>query len=272
MYALYQNLPALIDPIAVRFGMIEIYWYSLMWLCAFMVVYLLLIFRIKRREGAYSNMFIQDVMINAFFGALIGGRLGYVFFYDLQYYVAHPLSIISPYDFVLQEWTGIYGMSFHGGVLGVICALFITAKKTRKDFLDLTDFIVPAIPMGYFFGRIGNFLNQELVGRATSSRLGMYFNEEATLRHPSQLYEAVGEGLLLFFVLWMMRNRVRRRGVLSGIFLIGYAMIRGSIEFFREPDAHIGFIGGILTMGQILSSCMFFCGIFLLIYAYKKKK
>ncbi len=272
MITLYQHIPQYIGPIAFSIGGFAIHWYSLMWLMAFIVGLLLLIWRVKKGEGDYSVDFMQDVVANALIGALIGGRLGYVFFYDLAYFLSHPLQIISPYNFTTGEWVGIYGMSYHGGIIGVMIAVAWSAHRKKKDILKLFDFIAPVAPLGYMFGRIGNFFNGELVGRMTTSPIGMYFHNEAVARHPSQLYEAFFEGIVLFIVLWLLRNRALPRGALTALYIIGYALARFSIEFFREPDAHLGFVLGILTMGQILSLAMFLFGMGMLFWAYKQKK
>lgn len=267
----YQNLPSFIDPIAFHFGFIAVHWYSLMWLFGFFVVYKILLYRVRRRECVCSKEYLQDVIANAFFGAVIGGRLGYVIFYDPTYYAAHPFAIVSPYDFSSHEWTGIYGMSFHGGAIGVAFSVYYTAKKYSQDFLNTIDFVVPAIPLGYFFGRMGNFFNQELFGLPTTSPIGMYFNDEGILRHPSQLYEAFGEGVLLFIILWYMRKKTMRSGMMAALYVIGYGVIRGMIEFFREPDAHIGLLWGLVSRGQILSVSMIVCGLFLIMIIYKRE-
>jgi len=156
-------------------------------------------------------------------------------------------------------------MSYHGGIIGVVSILIWTAYKKRKNIFTLLDFIAPVVPMGYMFGRIGNFFNEELVGRVTTSSLGMYFNDEVVLRHPSQLYEAFLEGLLLFVILWNLRNRRLYKGALSALYLIGYAITRSGVELFREPDEHLGFVLMGFTMGQLLSSIMFIVGIGMLI-------
>lgn len=239
-----------------------------MWLVAFAVCYLALVYRIKKGEGVYGVELIQDVMVNALFGALIGGRLGYVIFYDLPYYVAHPLSIVSPYDFSRGEWVGIYGMSYHGGVIGVLVAIFLIARKRKIQVLKLCDFIAPVVPLGYMFGRLGNFFNQELVGRITTSPIGMYFNGETILRHPSQLYEAFFEGVLLFIILWQMRNKRFPIGVMSMIYLMLYSIFRFVIEFYRAPDAQLGFVVGNLTMGQVLSICVMIISVGFLVYRH----
>ncbi len=272
MIDFYQHIPEFINPVAFSVGSLSVHWYSLMWIAAFAATYFLLLWRVKKGEGSYDKNFIQDVTANALIGALIGGRLGYVIFYDLPYYLAHPLQIISPYNFATGEWVGIYGMSYHGGVIGVVIALMWTARKKKKNILDLFDFIVPAASLGYMFGRIGNFFNAELVGRITQSPVGMYFNDDVFLRHPSQLYEAFFEGLILFVILWSVRNRGLPRGVMSALYLIGYSLTRFGVEFFRAPDAHLGFIFASITMGQILSFIMLGAGIVLLISSYKGKK
>jgi phosphatidylglycerol:prolipoprotein diacylglycerol transferase len=269
MWEIYQNLPSYIDPIAVSFGPISVFWYSLMWIIAFVTGYALLVYRTKKREGDYTMVFLQDIVTNGLIGALIGGRLGYVIFYDLAYYVQNPLQIISPYDFSTGVWTGIYGMSYHGGLIGMILALAWTARKDQKDILSLLDYIAPIAPIGYMFGRIGNFLNAELVGRVTTSPFGMYFHDEIVARHPSQLYEAFLEGVVLFIALWHLRNRHLRKGALTALYLIGYALARFCVEYFRQPDAHLGFIFANITMGQLLSSAMFFVGVGMLIVLYK---
>jgi len=271
MFEFYQNIPHYIDPVAFSIGRVSLYWYSLMWLFAFGVVYFVLWWRIKKKESHYSINFIQDVISNSLIGALIGGRLGYVIFYDLGYYFTHPLQIISPYDFIAGEWVGIYGMSYHGGIIGVVIALIWTARKKRENILQLFDFIAPVAPLGYMFGRIGNFLNEELVGRMTTSVFGMYFNDDTVLRHPSQLYEAFFEGFILFIILWSLRNRGLPRGVLSALYLVGYASIRFSIEFFRAPDVHLGFVIGLLTMGQLLSLTMLLVGCGMIVKIYTRK-
>lgn len=266
MQEFWQHLPEYVDPIAFSVGKLSVFWYSLMWLTAFAVCYGMLMYRMRNKEIAYDSDFIQDIITNALFGALVGGRLGYVFFYDLPYYITNPLAIISPYDFASGEWVGIYGMSYHGGVIGVAIAIFLIARKRKMQVLKLYDLIVPVVPIGYMFGRIGNFLNQELVGRITTSPLGMYFNDEIVLRHPSQLYEAFFEGLVLFVIMWRLRNKKFMTGTLSVLYLMLYSIFRFVIEFYRAPDEHIGFIIGELTMGQILSMSVIVLSTVFLIY------
>lgn len=272
MLIFYQNLPQKIDPVMFSAGSFAVYWYSAMWLMVLAVTYLLLIWRIKKGESGYTINFIQDILLNGFIGALVGGRVGYVLFYDLVYFIKHPLKIISPYDFASETWTGIYGMSYHGGIIGVILALAWTVYKHKKNFLEVADFIVPAFPLGFLFGRLGNFFNSELVGRATEKLWGMYFNDDNFLRHPSQLYEAFGEGLFIFIILWSLRNKKLSKGVLSSFYLMLYPVVRFVIEFFRQPDEHLGFVFLNLSMGQILCFFMFLVGASLSFKFWRKSK
>jgi phosphatidylglycerol:prolipoprotein diacylglycerol transferase len=286
----YQHIPEKINPEIFHLGFFSFGWYALMYLVAFLVVWYLLKKRLQLKEDGniFENIkpekkdsvdklqkkenLILDFLFFCFLGVLIGGRLGYVFFYNFPFYLAHPLAIISPFDFASGEFIGIYGMSYHGGLSGVIIATSIFVKKHKINFWALSDFIIPAIPAGYFFGRIGNFLNGELYGQATTTWVGMYFPNDAsgTLRHPSQLYEAFFEGFLLFVIFWHIRNRKKMQGKFLALYLIGYAGARFASEFFREPDVQIGLLSGGLTLGQLFSLAMFICG--LALFFYKKKK
>ncbi len=272
MHALYQHLPSLIRSDIFTIGGFSLYWYSVMWMVAFAVCWGLLMFRVTHDRISYTKDMLQTTVFSALIGALIGGRIGYVLFYNFTYYAAHPLAIVSPYDFSAGQWTGIYGMSYHGGLIGVLCALCVIAYRYKTHILALCDTIVPVVPLGYFFGRVGNFLNHELVGRVTQSPWGMYFYDDNILRHPSQLYEAFCEGLVLFILLWTIRNRAYRKGVFSALYLIGYACARFCVEFFRQPDAQLGFVAYHWTMGQILSLVMGMCGILLLFFSVTKKE
>ncbi|PIP26247.1 MAG: prolipoprotein diacylglyceryl transferase, partial [Candidatus Moranbacteria bacterium CG23_combo_of_CG06-09_8_20_14_all_40_16] len=181
----YQELPLRINPLVFHFGFFQISWYALMYLVGFVAVYGLLLWRIKKKEGDWSKENIREFLWNAFLGAIIGGRLGYVLFYNLPFYWENPLAIISPFD-QQGQWTGIYGMSYHGGLMGALLAALFFSRKNKLNFFSWADFIVPAVPAGYFFGRLGNFLNGELFGRITQKSWGMYFPGETLLRHPSQ--------------------------------------------------------------------------------------
>jgi phosphatidylglycerol---prolipoprotein diacylglyceryl transferase len=202
----------------------------------------------------FQSDFLLNFLIYVFIGLLIGARLGYVLFYDLKYFLENPLAVVSPFN-VAGEFVGIYGMSYHGGLLGALLLGWIFCKKRGINFVQMADFVVPAVPAGYFFGRLGNFLNGELYGRATQKWWGMYFPSDISgiLRHPSQLYEAFLEGIILFLILWSARSRLKLKGQLLGLYIIGYSFFRIICEFFREPDPQIGYLFGFLTLGQILS-------------------
>jgi phosphatidylglycerol:prolipoprotein diacylglycerol transferase len=264
----YQHIPERIDPVIFSFGFFSLGWYSLMYFVGFFVVYGLLIYRIKEKEagGNFNNSKLIDFLIYAFLGLIIGGRFGYVVFYDFSFYFSHPLAVISPFDFLTGEFIGIYGMSYHGGLIGVLFATWIFIKKYKLNFWKLSDLVVPAIPLGYFFGRVGNFLNGELYGRATNIWLGMYFPSDTLgiLRHPSQLYEAFLEGIVLFLVFWKIRNQKIFQGKFLALYFMGYAAARFLGEFFREPDEQVGFLFGSLTLGQLFSLGMIIIGLFLL--------
>jgi len=264
MLNFWQELPSKLNPVLVNLGGVEIRYYSLMYLVAFAIVYLLVKYRLKTENkfGEISLVTVQDFFMWTFLAVVLGGRLGYVLFYDLAYYVANPLQILIPYDFSTGEFTGIAGMSFHGGLIAVIVATYLFARQYKVSAQKLVDLIVPAVPLGYMFGRIGNFLNNELWGRSTDFVLGMQvFASEEVLRHPSQLYEAFFEGLVLFALLWLVRKKSWAEGKFLGFFLIGYGLARFFIEFVREPDAHLGLIGLGLSMGQILCLLMILAGV-----------
>ncbi|MFA6159636.1 MAG: prolipoprotein diacylglyceryl transferase [Parcubacteria group bacterium] len=272
----YQHLPYYINPTAISLGFLKIDWYSIMYLTGFLTVYFLLKYRIRKKE---NNFFfdiskLEDLLLYSFFGLIIGARLGYVLFYNFSYYLNNPLAIISPYDPGTHQFVGIYGMSYHGGLIGVILFSYIFSQRNKLNFFSLANFVVPAIPVGYFFGRVGNFLNGELYGRATQKFWGMYFPSDALglLRHPSQLYEAFSEGIILFFILWFLRNNKKAKDRMLGLYLVGYAMCRISVEFFREPDEQIGYIFSFLTLGQIFSLIMLSIGISIIFLGKKTKK
>ena len=266
LIAFYQQLPQKIDPVAFSVGQIDIYWYSLMWLAGVFVIWRLLFYLKdqKTADNQFNSKIIDDIVLWGFLGIIIGGRLGYVVFYDLSFFINEPWKIILPFD-SNGVWRGISGISFHGGVAGFALSMWFLSKKYHISLLKLTDFIVPAIGIGYFFGRIGNFLNGELYGRATNLPWGMYFGKDDFLRHPSQLYEALTEGLLLFVILWKLRNKFSLgTGIISAVYLIGYATIRFIIEFFRQPDTHLQLYLQLFTQGQVLSLILFIIGVFLL--------
>lgn len=267
---IYQNIPQNINPIAIPLGFFSIKWYALMYLVAFFVVYKLLLWRIKKGESKniLSKEKLLDFILYSFIGLLLGARLGYVLFYGGNYFLNHIFEIFIPFDFSSGQFIGIYGMSYHGGLLGVIISTIIFCRKNKIDFWKFSDFVLPAIPAGFFFGRLGNFLNGELYGRITEKWWGMHFDSLIILRHPSQLYEALLEGALLFFILWTIRNKKVFLGFFLAFYLFAYGAVRFSVEFFRQPDWQIGFVWKGLTLGQMLSVVMIFSA--LLIFIWRK--
>lgn len=265
-----------IDPIFVQIGPFAIHWYGLMYLAALGSAYYCAYLRTKSPNNNWHSNQVSDLVFILFLGAVLGGRLGYVLFYDLDNFLRHPLSLIGWNGQTIQ-WAG---MSFHGGLIGVLVSASWYAKKNKRTFFEVTDFVAPLIPLGLFFGRIGNFINGELWGRPTISNLywGFTFNNAPLIdgvnvpRHPSQLYEAVLEGLVLFIIIWFYSNKERPRAAVSGLFLLGYGCFRFFVEFFREPDVGIGFILETqwLTKGMLLSTPMIIFGSAMIFYAYKK--
>lgn len=252
-----------IDPIAISIGPLAVRWYGLMYLIGFGAAFLLARSRIKRGMGGnISYEIFDDLFFFSVLGVVLGGRLGYVLFYKPAYYFSHPLDI----PFV---WHG--GMSFHGGFLGVLLAMWYIARKHRIRWLEITDFIAPLTPLALAAGRIGNFINGELWGRVTDVPWGMVFRGAGALpRHPSQLYQFALEGMLLFVILWLYSARTRPRGAVSAVFLIGYGGLRFCAEYFREPDDFLGLLAFNLSMGQWLSLPMMLAGIAMLAWASRK--
>ena len=264
----WHNIPKHINPNIVEIGSFQLRYYGLMYVVAFTVVYLLVLYRLKNEKYEFPKETIQNYFGWAIIGVIIGGRLGYVLFYDFKYFAANPLRIICPFDISNGlHYVGISGMSYHGGVIGVILVSIFFCQKYRINFWRFADLLCPAIPLGYTFGRLGNFINGELYGRITTVPWGMYFPLDPThqLRHPSQLYEAFFEGILLFIILWSLRKRKFFGGFLFCLYLIGYGLVRFFIEFVREPDSQLKFIFGPFTMGQIFCACMILGGALLLL-------
>jgi phosphatidylglycerol:prolipoprotein diacylglycerol transferase len=265
---LWQHIPEHIVPYIIKVGQFEIRYYGLMYIVAFATVYLLSMHRLKHERYSYEKITVENYFVWAILGLMLGARLGYVLFYNAAYYLSHPLEIILPFSFSGGlHFTGLAGMSYHGGLIGVITATVIYCRKHALPFWSFTDFLIPSIPLGYTFGRIGNFINGELYGRATDSPIGMYFPLDMTnqLRHPSQLYEAFFEGIVLFLALWSIRKKKVFPGFFLSLYIIGYGAVRFFIEFVREPDSHIGYYLGFLTMGQILCLLMILAGTVLLL-------
>ena len=259
----WRYLPYHLSPNLLEIGSFQLRYYSLMYLVAFGVTYLLVRRRIGREGYPYRIEQVQDYFVWAIFGLILGARLGYVLFYNFSYYLGHPLEILLPFEFTNGiRFVGISGMSYHGGAIGVIVATALFCRRQGADFWNWADLFAPAIPLGYTFGRIGNFINGELYGRATDVPWGMIFPLDADhlVRHPSQLYEALGEGVLLFLLLWAIRRRSPFDGFLFGLYVIGYGTARFVIEYFREPDAQLGLFLGLFSMGQLLCLLMIAAG------------
>lgn len=269
----WQHLPENIDPVIFQIGGFKLQYYGLMYLVAFATTYLLASYRIKKEDQwDLSQDHLQGLLTAMIIGLVVGARLGYVLFYNLNYYLEHPLEIILPVSFNGGvRFTGISGMSYHGGLICTIIAAGWYIRKSNLNFRAMADLFIPCIPAAYTFGRLGNFINGELWGRATTVPWGMYFPTGGPdLRHPSQLYEAVGEGILLFLILWPLRNKVRPPGAMLSLYLIGYGTVRFIIEFFREPDEHLSFVFLKFSMGQVLCTGMVIAGILLWRYFAKR--
>ena len=247
------------NPIAFEIGPVKVHWYGIMYLVGFAGAWWLARLRASRRGSTWKPNDVDDLIFYAMLGVILGGRIGYVLFYGLGFWakdVWYPIKI----------WEG--GMSFHGGLLGVVVAISLFALRRARNIADVYDFTAPLPGLGLFFGRVGNFINGELWGKPTTVPWG--FNVQGEVRHPSQLYEACLEGLLLFTVLWWFTSRPRPRFAPSGLFLLIYGVSRFVVEFVRVPDEHIGYLaGGWLTMGQVLSLPMIIAGAGLLSYAYR---
>jgi phosphatidylglycerol:prolipoprotein diacylglycerol transferase len=253
-----------INPVAIGLGPLQVHWYGLMYLVGFAAGWWLGRRRAATRPG-WDAQQVADLVFFIALGVVLGGRLGYVLFYDLGSYLAAPLD-------VFKLWRG--GMSFHGGLIGVIVAMWLFARRRGKAFFDVADFVAPLAPIGLGAGRIGNFINGELWGRVTDLPWGMIFADPRTgglPRHPSQLYEALLEGLVLFVILWLYSSRPRPFMSVSGLFLACYGCFRFAIEFVRMPDAQLGFLaGGWLTMGQLLSLPMIAAGAAMLWWSHRR--
>lgn len=274
MTNIWQTIPCNINEIAFSLGFFQIRWYSLSYVFVILTIFFLLHWRIKKNEFPIQNISIKkisqnllDIGIFTFIGIILGARIGYAIFYEPSLLFSNISQLFNPFE--NGQLIGIYGLSFHGGLIGAVLAGFATVKFKKYPFLPFLNFVIPAFPLGYFWGRIGNFFNKELFGRITESSIGMNFSENCQtkiLNHPSQLYEALGEGLLIFFIIWPIRNHSFFKKYLFAIFLILYGIIRFIIEFFRQPEITFGW----LTMGQILCFAMITMGV-ILIVAIKKR-
>lgn len=263
------------DPIAVAIGPfevfgktlgpLEVHWYGIMYLLGFACAWFLAMRRTRRPDSPVQSSQIEDLIVYGAMGVVLGGRCGYVLFYHFDRFLEDPV-------WLFRVWEG--GMSFHGGLLGVLLAMALYARKIQVPYFSLTDFIAPLVPLGLGFGRLGNFIGQELWGRATDVSWAMVFPKDPLqlTRHPSQLYQAALEGLVLFVVLMWFSAKPRPRMAVSGLFLFLYGSFRFLVEFFREPDSFIGFDAfGWMTRGQLLSSPMILLGLVLLVLAYRSQ-
>jgi len=267
-----------IDPVVLSLGPLKVHWYGLMYLLGFAAGWALGRYRASRPGSGWTAEMVDDVVFYAVIGIIAGGRLGYMLFYGFDQILANPLNI-------LKVWEG--GMSFHGGLLGVISALWLFARRRGLGFWQVADFLAPLVPPGLFAGRVGNFINGELWGHPTDvpwgmrvpcEKLGQYCRglppgaEWSPPLHPSQLYEAALEGLALFLILWLFSAKPRPTMAVSGMFLLLYGIFRFLVEFVRLPDAHIGYLAfNWLTMGQVLTLPMILFGVLLLALAYRGK-
>ncbi len=253
-----------IDPAAIRIGNFAIHWYGLMYVIGILAGWWLGRFRAMKPNSGWNPDEIADIFFYGALGVMLGGRVGYVLFYSFGELLHDPLMLF-------RVWQG--GMSFHGGMLGVAFAMWLYGRKNRRTFFEVTDFIIPLIPLGLGAGRIGNFINGELWGRPTDMPWGMIFSHvDRQLRHPSMVYQALLEGVVLFAIVWFYSARSRPRMAVTGLFLLCYGVFRFAVEFVRQPDAHIGFVAfGWVTMGHLLSSPMVVLGAVFMVWAYRNQ-
>lgn len=255
------------DPVAFSIGPLSVRWYGLMYLIGFAVFLILGRLRARQSWRGISPQQLEDLLFYGVVGVIVGGRLGFCLFYQPEWFLTHPLDIF-------KLWQG--GMSAHGGILGSIAAMFFFCWRTGKSFLGVADFVAPLVPPGLMAGRIGNFINGELWGRAADPSLpwAMIFKNSGTMiaRHPSQLYEALLEGVLLFLVVWICSMKPRARGTTGALFCMGYGVVRFIVEFFREPDSFLGLGLFGLSRGQWLSIPVFLVGLAVFVYCTKKEQ
>jgi phosphatidylglycerol:prolipoprotein diacylglycerol transferase len=257
------------DPIAISIGPISVHWYGVMYLVAFIQFILLGRVRIRQPHIAaagWKKEDLDDMLFYGVLGVVIGGRLGEVIFYNPVYYFSHPLEIVA-------IWKG--GMSFHGGFLGVMLAMWLWARQKGRTLFEVLDFIAPLVPLGYAAGRLGNFINAELPGRLADPSLPwamIWPNVDNLPRHPSPIYQALVDGVLLFIILWLYARKPRPTLAVSGMFALGYGCARFFTEYFRTPDYTVSFAGLTISAGQMLSLPMIVLGIVLLALAYRKQR
>ncbi len=253
-----------LNPILIQIGPLKVHWYGMMYLVAFALGWWLGRLRAAKPGSGWKPEQMGDLLFYCALGAVLGGRIGYTFFYNLPVFLANPLEIF-------YIWRG--GMSFHGGLIGVLVAVWLFGRRQRKGFWEIVDFIAPLVPLGLGAGRIGNFINGELWGAPTDGSWGVVFPADplGVPRQPTQLYEAGLEGLALFLILWWFTSKPRPTMAPAGLFALGYGMFRFAVEFVREPDAQLGYLAwGWVTMGQVLSTPLILTGVVLLVLAYRR--
>jgi len=258
------NFPQ-IDPVALSLGPLKVHWYALTYIFGFGIAWWLGCVRADKPDSGWTRQQVADLITNAMLGVILGGRIGYVLFYDFSAFLADPVMIF-------KVWNG--GMSFHGGFLGVVIAVTLFARSTGKSIIEVLDFTAPLAPLGLGAGRIGNFINGELWGRATDAPWAMVFPADPLQvpRHPSQLYEFALEGIVLFALLWWFTSKPRPAFAAGGLFCLGYGSFRFFVEFFREPDVELGFVAfDWMTQGQLLSAPMILFGLIVLYLAHTTK-
>ncbi len=254
-----------IDPVAISIGPLSIHWYGLMYLIGFTAAYYLMLHRAKQSNSGWNKEQVSDLIFYGAMGVVLGGRFGYVIFYNFSKFLDDPLWLFA-------VWEG--GMSFHGGLLGVIVACILFGRRYKKSFFTTIDFAAPVVPIGLLTGRLGNFIGGELWGRVSDAPWAMVFPKGGPLpRHPSQLYEMFLEGFVLFIIIWVFTSKPRPAMAASGVFMMGYGVFRFMVEFVREPDSHIGFdLLGWMTRGQILCVPMVLVGLFIFVKAYRSQQ
>lgn len=260
------------NPVLIKLGPLEVHWYGVMYILALLLMIWVGRKRAEKISSPWKKHEVGDLAFYLFLGAVLGGRIGYMLFYQWHAFLQNPLLLLG----LSSEGISWAGMSFHGGVLGVIAAAFYAKFKLKKSFAQIVDFTTPLIPIGLFLGRIGNFINGELWGKPTNQSWGFLFPyapdySQGIYRHPSMLYEAFLEGVVLYFILWLYTRRPQPSFAPSALFLLGYGVFRFIIEFYREPDSHLGYLfGGWLTMGMVLCIPMILGGFMLFFYALNK--
>lgn len=258
-----MQLPS-IDPVFLRLGPLEFRWYGLMYILGFLAAFCIIKAQSKKRALALSSETLSDIVFMIALGIVLGGRTGYILFYNLSWYLSHPLKVFA-------VWEG--GMSFHGGIIGGVIAGIYVFRKNRLDLWTMADIVALTIPVGLGLGRLGNFINGELYGRVTDRSWGVVFPTGGNLpRHPSQLYEAFLEGFVLLLLVWGVDRTAPPKSVPFWTVICGYGFFRFSVEFFREPDQQLGFLWGGATMGQLLSLPMFLLGGIMIVRCYLRRQ